>query len=143
MKTTTRKTLLQAACLITTATGVLIALAALPVLALPMTWLADIVLWPMDGGNSLAANETRLLAAIGGGVMAGWGLMMRAIVNRLFDAEPLLVRHLMLSGLVPWFVIDSAASTLAGAPLNVVLNMVFLALFLMPLSGEVASVRHI
>lgn len=143
MNISTRKTLLQAASIITAATGLAIALAAFPATALPMRLLADLIIWPFDGANSLASPDTRLMAAIGGGVMAGWGLMMLAIVNRLFESDPPLAKSLLMTGVVWWFVIDSAASVLAGAPLNIMANLVFLALFAIPLSGTVARVSHI
>jgi hypothetical protein len=143
MNISTRKTLLQAASIVTAATGLATALAALPATAFPMTLLADVILWPFDGANSLAATETRLLAAIGGGVMAGWGLMMLTLVNRLFLTDPALTKGILMTGVVSWFAIDSSASVLAGAPLNILPNVVFLALFAIPLSGRVARVSHI
>ncbi len=143
MNISTRKTLLQAASIITAVTGFAMALAALPATAFPMRLLADLIIWPFDGAESLASPDTRLMAAIGGGVMAGWGLMMLTIVNRLFEADPQLAKSILMTGVVSWFLIDSAASVLAGAPLNILPNFVFLALFALPLSGAVARPSHI
>ena len=143
MQLTTRKTCLERAAIVTSVTGVIVALAAFPATALPARLLSDLIYWPFDGAQSLAAPETRLLAAIGGGVMAGWGLMMWALVRKLFIREPAAVKSVMTSGLVAWFAVDSGFSVLAGAPLNVAFNAAFLALFLVPLRGEIASEVHI
>lgn len=52
---------------VTFLTGVALALAAWPPLAAPMRLLADLLIWPLDDGQALAAAETRLMLAISGG----------------------------------------------------------------------------
>ncbi|MEM6930240.1 MAG: hypothetical protein AAF602_25090, partial [Myxococcota bacterium] len=49
------------------------------------------------------------------------------------------VARAMLGGLVTWYVVDSAGSLVAGIPGNVVLNTVFLGLFLVPLLSLVGA----
>ena len=58
------------------ATGLALALAAVPALNLPIRLLTDLLIWPVDGTETLAASETRLGMAISGGVLVGWGLMI-------------------------------------------------------------------
>jgi hypothetical protein len=124
---------LKTAAAVTMGFGVLVAAAALPAAAGITRFLVDLVFWPVDGGQSLAAPETRLFCAIAGGVMAGWGITMWLIATRLYAREPELARTMILEGAVTWFVIDSIGSTLAGAPGNVLLNIPFLLMFVLPL----------
>lgn len=122
--------------------GLVIALAALPATSGPALLMADGIFWPFDGAQSLAAPETRLLAAIDGGVLAGWGVMIWLVSARLYPREPALARLLILAGIGCWFVVDSAGSIAAGAPLNAVLNIGFVLLFAVPLLAPSAGVRQ-
>ena len=110
---------------------------------MPTRLLADVIFWPPDGAQSLVALETRLLAAIGGGVMLGWGATLWLLVRLLFAREPAAVKTIIMTGITVWFVTDSAASILAGAPVNAVLNVVFLLLFALPLRGTVQIPKQI
>jgi hypothetical protein len=113
--------------------GIMTALSALPAAAGLTLFLTDLVLWPLDGAQSLSAPETRLFCGIAGGVATGWGVMLWLLSTRLYPREPQLARTIILASVVSWFVVDGIGSTLAGAPGNVVLNVVFLALFTVPL----------
>lgn len=113
--------------------GVLIAVAALPAGAAPTEFLADLIFYPIDGTQSVAAHETRLMSAIGGGVMAGWGLLLWKLSTTVFSQDPALARQLIVPSIITWFVIDSAGSVLAGAPLNALFNVSFLLIFCVPL----------
>lgn len=111
--------------------GAVIAMASIPATATPTVLLADMVLWPIDDGQSLTP-ESRLLAAILGGVMLGFGTTILLLVSRIYPREPQLVRAVILPGVWVWFVVDSLGSVAAGAPLNAVLNVGFLMAFLVP-----------
>ncbi len=111
------------------------AAAALPALSGPMRLLTDIAFWPLDGAQSLAAPETRLFSAIGGGLTVGLGVAMWMLATRLYPREPDLARSMILASMGSWFVVDSIGSTLAGAPVNVLLNLGFLLAFVVPLWG--------
>ncbi|WP_421857649.1 hypothetical protein [Oricola sp.] len=116
------------------ATGILVAMASHPAASWPARVLADVIFWPVDGAQEIAARETRLLAAIGGGVMAGWGAMMWLTATRVYPKDPQLARLLIAEGALIWFAVDSIGSVAAGAPLNVIGNLGFLALILAPLA---------
>jgi hypothetical protein len=133
MQSKSTATWLKAASAIVFGFGVLTALAALPALAGPTRILADIMFWPLDGAQSLAAPEARILCAIGGGVMAGWGALLWLVAAKLYPRDPELARTMTLASVGIWFAIDSFASILAGAPVNAVLNIGFLLLFVLPL----------
>lgn len=113
--------------------GPLTMLAAWPPTALPIALFADTLFWPLDGAQRMEAKDARLLAAICGGGFFGWGVLMWLLAGDVFRADPAAMRRIFLISTGCWFVVDCAGSVLAGAPLNVLANMGFLALFLWPL----------
>lgn len=124
---------LRAASALVVGFGVLVVLAAYPATAGLTMFLIDFILWPIDGAQSGATPELRLIFAISGGVMVGWGVMLWLIATRLYPREPQLARSMILWSVGVWFVVDSAASIVAGAPLNALLNTSFLLMFGLPL----------
>ncbi len=113
--------------------GLMVAAAATPLGAAPTEFLADLIFFPIDGAQNVAAAETRLMNAIGGGVMAGWGVLLWMLSTHLFPRDQGLAAKLIITSIVTWFVIDSSGSILAGAPLNAVFNVSFLLVFCVPL----------
>jgi hypothetical protein len=146
MKMEFRRKWLQVAALIVMAFGPAVLLAAHPATAGINGFLVDLMFWPVDGNPALDAPATRLLSAISGGLLLGWGTMIWLVARKLYPREPELARSIILSGLVIWFVADSAGSMIAGAPLNAALNVLFLLMFWIPLSGasnrELISARR-
>lgn len=124
---------LRFAAAVTMVTGLALALAAIPALNLPIRLLTDLLVWPLDRAETLAGSETRLALAIGGGVMLGWGLMIWQLAGEPLERAPEAVRGIIRTSVLAWFLVDSAGSVAAGAALNVLPNLVFLALFLLPL----------
>lgn len=125
--------LLKAASAVVVAFGGVIAMAAWPPAAGIAAFFADLLFWPLDGAQSLEQPAARLLSAISGGLLVGWGVMLWQIAARIWPRDRQLAASLIRSSLWAWFVIDSTASTIAGAPLNVIFNALFLAAFLLPL----------
>ncbi|NJS39644.1 MAG: excinuclease ABC subunit A [Rhodobacteraceae bacterium] len=113
--------------------GLACALAAYPPLSPPTALLIDAVLWPFDGAQTLASSEARLLAAILGGITFGWGVMIWQLAGAPLARDPETIRPIILTAILAWFGLDSFASLLAGAPINLAANLVFLALFLVPM----------
>jgi hypothetical protein len=113
--------------------GLLCALGSYPPLASPVLLLVDLAFWPLDGLQTGAADETRLLFAILGGITFGWGLMIWQLAGAPLARDPATIRPIILSAVLGWCIVDSSASLLAGSPINVAANLVFLALFLVPL----------
>lgn len=114
--------------------GIVIASAAYPPAAEATRFLTDLIFWPVDGAQSLASPEIRLLCAVTGGVMVGWGFLLWLLITRIYPRDPGLARTMILWSGGSWFVIDSAGSIIAGAPLNAVFNIGFLLLFVIPLA---------
>ncbi|VEG90627.1 hypothetical protein [Legionella spiritensis] len=73
----------------------------------------------------------RVLNGVLGGVMIGWGWMLFYLAHpSVFNQS---VCKAMLSGIIVWFITDSTGSYIAGLPMNIALNVLFLILFLVPL----------
>ena len=113
--------------------GLLIAIATIPATAAPVEFLADLIFFPLDGAQDIGAPETRLMSAISGGLLIGWGLMLWMLATRLYPAEPALAKQLILPSIIAWFIVDSTGSILSGALLNALLNVSFLLIFCVPL----------
>ncbi len=129
----TTQTWLKTGAIIMMAFGVTGLTGLIPTLSGLATFLIDTIIWPIDGAQNLQGPETKLLLAIFSGVLLGWGLMIWQLATHLYPKDPGLTRTLILTSIGTWFVIDSAASLYAGAPLNAVFNLGFLALFFIPL----------
>jgi hypothetical protein len=120
----------KAASAVVIGVGLLLAVGAWPPLAGPIVFLADLIIWPLDGVQTLGAPETRVFMAISGGVMVGWGVTLWKMTEHLLAEHPNAVRSIAMTGLYCWFTVDSIASVAAGVPINAVFNMSFVALFL-------------
>lgn len=123
---------LKAGCIILMVFGIMFAAAAAPALSYPAMFFVDLAIWPLDGTQSLAAPETRLLCAVGGGMLVGWGALLYLVSDQLIGREPALVRKFVLISICSWFVVDSLGSVAAGAPVNALFNIGFLLLFAVP-----------
>lgn len=129
------QTLLKVASAALLGLGAVVAMASHPATAGITGLVADLVFWPLDGQPSVEQPAARLLAAISGGVMVGWGAMLWLVAARVLPSDPALAAALVRTSAMAWFVVDSVGSVVAGAPLNAVLNVAFLAAFLLPLAG--------
>ena len=132
MNLTTRIAWLKTGSAVTIGFGVLIAAAAVPALQAPTAFLLDMVFLPLDGAPSTGGEATRLLSAISGGVLVGWGLMMWLLATTLYAREPAICRKIILTSIISWFVVDSSMSLAAGALLNAFFNVGFLLVFAVP-----------
>lgn len=93
----------------------------------------DLAILPLDGAQSYMAAETRLLAAIVGGLTAGFGVAVLLVTKHVYVHDPALGRRIMLGFVLTWFLVDSIGSVLSGAAFNAVINLVVLAMLLPPL----------
>ena len=104
----------------------------------------ELALLDFGGEAGVVNEETRLLGAVMGGLMAGWGVTNRLIATHVYARDPGLGGRILLQGMLVWFVVDGVGSALAGAWFNIVLNVPFLALFAVPIlrarrAGSAAS----
>ena len=99
--------------------------------------LHDTADWPIDGSMADYTREAKWFSAIGGGIFAGFSVLLFLVVAPLIEeGSQLAIRGTIISMLV-WFVIDSAGSVAAGVPSNVIFNTIFLAMIL----GPVLAIR--
>lgn len=93
----------------------------------------DLAVFPVDGAQTYAATETRLLAAIVGGLTAGIGATIWMVAKHVYAEHPAVGRKVLLTVVLTWFLTDSLGSVLSGAAFNVVLNAGLLILMVLPL----------
>lgn len=99
----------------------------------PARWTLDILSWPLDGQQSYDFPTIRFLSALTGGFLFGWGLMILCLRAWVYDAAPEGVRRAVLTGLLGWFVLDSAGSIASGNVSNAFFNVIVLLLAVGPL----------
>ena len=93
----------------------------------------DLLSWPIDGATTFASPDTRFLSAVTGGFLLGWGVMIWCLSIWVYDAAPEGVRRTVLTGILAWFVLDSAGSIASGNASNAVFNIAVLVLAVGPL----------
>lgn len=99
----------------------------------PARWTLDLLAWPVDGRQVYADGAMRLLSALTGGFLFGWGAMILALRQWVYDLAPEPTRRAVLAGLLAWFALDSTGSIAAGVPSNAVINVLVLLLAVGPL----------
>jgi hypothetical protein len=99
----------------------------------PARWTLDFLSWPLDGAQTYASPETRFLSALTGGFLLGWGVMIWCLSVWVYDSAPEAVRKSVLTGLLAWFVLDSAGSIASGTSSNAIFNIFVLLLAVGPL----------
>jgi hypothetical protein len=113
--------------------GLVFVAAAVPALDWPARLFLDITFWPIDGRPDALSPELRLLSVIGGGVTAGWCLLLGLLFDRAHRQSDRELLRLAVISLLCWFVVDSLGSIAVGAWMNAVLNTIILAGFVLPL----------
>jgi len=108
--------------------GVLMVLSVFTPLRVVLELFLDLAFW--GGDRAPIADSGLLITGIAGAVMAGWGLTMWCLSTHIGPAQPMAGRRILLPGLVLWFVLDGAASVMAGAWFNTILNTAVLAVLL-------------
>ncbi|MEM6843123.1 MAG: hypothetical protein AAF944_02705 [Bacteroidota bacterium] len=96
-------------------------------------WTLDFLSWPLDGVQTYAEPTTRFLSALTGGFLLGWGVMIWCLSVWVYDKAPEFVRRSVLTGILSWFVLDSAGSIASDNSSNAIFNVVILLLAVGPL----------
>ena len=116
--------------------GVLFALAAIPAV---YAWIAvffDVAHFPFHSAPESLDPTGRLMIAISGGLTVGLGAMVWTVATEVLPVAPAQGRKVILYSAVGWFITDSTFSVVAGSPFNVVLNLSFLLLMVLPLQRK-------
>jgi hypothetical protein len=96
-------------------------------------WTLDLLSWPLDGAQTYTAPTIRFLSALTGGFLLGWGVMIWCLSAWVYDAAPEMVRRAVLTGLLSWFILDTAGSIASGNASNAFFNILVLLLAVGPL----------
>lgn len=96
-------------------------------------WPLDLLSWPLDGQESYNFPTMRFLSALTGGFLFGWGVMVWGLRQWVYDAAPEGVRRAVITGLLAWFLLDSAGSIASGTPSNAFFNVLVLIILAGPL----------
>lgn len=126
----------QVACVVTGGTGLVMVAELWGPTAALLDHVVDLAAWPVDGAQAVDTEAARLLAAISGGLLAGWATTTWLVVTRVDERDPAGRTTVILPGFAVWFVVDGVGSVLAGAGFNLVLNTPFLLLFAVPILCE-------
>lgn len=120
--------LLKSAALLIFGFGVLMVLSVFTPVRTLMELFVDLAFWPLDGAQTLDAEETRLMTGISGGVLAGWTCMIYLLARDIYAENWKVGGRMILISVGVWFVLDGIGSIMAGAPMNALYNVVYLAL---------------
>jgi hypothetical protein len=113
--------------------GPILTLGTMPQTAEPARMLLDLLSFPVDGSVRWDSPDTRFLAALSGGFLMGWGVLVWCLSGAAHDAAPEAVRRAVVVSTLVWFVFDSGGSVLSGNAVNAALNVGLLLLILVPL----------
>lgn len=136
---------LSAASIGTIGLGLISLAAAHPAGAAIWRFLFDLVRWSFDGTSAGFDEDARLLNGITGGVLVGWGVLMTWLAGGPIARGEDGARRAATACVAAWFVMDSTGSLLADVPGNLLLNLGFLLLFMIPLIalGTKANARRV
>jgi len=98
----------------------------------PARWTLDLLSWPLDGQQTFDPT-TRFLSALTGGFLFGWGVMIWCLRAWVYDAAPEGVRRAVVTGVLAWFILDSAGSIASGVAINALFNIIVLVIGVGPL----------
>lgn len=124
---------LKVAAVIIGAFGPVFALGTMAATLEPARLTLDILSWPMDGATTYTSPDTRFLSALTGGFLLGWGVTIWCLSIWVYDHAPEAVRRTVVTGLLAWFVLDSAGSIASGNGSNAIINVLVLLLAVGPL----------
>lgn len=125
--------MMRIAAWITLLSGIGIAAALVPGLERMFNGFLAIVIPGSEGMAALTTTEAKMITAIDGGLLAGFGVMLLLIVVPAIEAGNDVIKRAATIAILVWFVVDGTGSAIAGAPLNIVSNSVFLIAYLVPL----------
>jgi hypothetical protein len=82
-----------------------------------------------------AGAPAHLATGIAGAVLTGWAITIAVLARNLDALSPHAVGNAVAAGVIAWFVLDSIVSVATGAALNVLGNVLYLVILLVPAWG--------
>ena len=113
--------------------GILFSAAALPAVYDAWSIFFNVVHWPFHSAPEALDPTGRLLIAISGGLAAGMGAVVWTVSTHVLPVAPEAGRAVIRNMALTWFVVDSTFSVVAGSPMNVVANLILLAMLILPI----------
>jgi len=109
-----------------------------------MALFMDLTFWSQStSAHGLASEAARLWIGISGGLMVGYGATLALVANGVYANNKVLGGRIIMVGIAGWFIFDGLGSIAAGAGMNAILNITFLAMFCGPiLWPEKAAASH-
>lgn len=111
-----------------------------PVFALAAAGHPGLARWTMEflngpGGDAepFTDGTARFVSALTGGFLLGWGAMVLALRQWVYDLAPEGVRRSLLASAAAWFTLDSPGSIASGNAWNVLINIAVLLLVIGPM----------
>ncbi len=96
-----------------------------------------VMFWPGSDEVEIS-KEANLLSAILGGVMFSWGFVYWQLTN-LLELDPGRIKQIFTLSIWAWFVTDSLGSMAAGGWINLICNVGYLLIFVVPLRNVATS----
>ncbi len=127
------KTWLKVTAIVVGSFGPIFFLGSMAATVEPARWTLDLLSWPLDGATTFASPDTRFMSALTGGFLLGWGVMIWCLSVWVYDAAPEGVRKAVLTGVLAWFILDSAGSIASGNASNALFNVIILVVGVGPL----------
>ncbi|MEO0498832.1 MAG: hypothetical protein AAF141_15995 [Pseudomonadota bacterium] len=112
--------------------GLLTAAAAHPTMAAPTDWVLRVIMFDLSRDLAINTPEERLMVAILGGIILGWGVTIFAIAEGWYRSAPQAAGRAIVTATTAWFVVDGIGSVLSGSAMNIVPNIGFFAILVLP-----------
>ncbi|MEO1640936.1 MAG: hypothetical protein AAFU41_17000 [Pseudomonadota bacterium] len=110
--------------------GFVLALAVIPLFHKALWLFTQLAYWPLTTVPQGLLAPAGVFVAISGGLTTGLGAAMWGLGAHVAPVAPDAARRVAVLMGWSWFSVDSTASVLTGAPMNAVLNLIFLFLIL-------------
>jgi len=113
--------------------GPVLTLGTIPALNEPARLGLALLTWPVDGFPTFEPPEMWFLAALTGGFLVGWGVMIWCMSIWLHDVAPEAVRKSLVVSVCAWFIIDSTGSITSGNWPNALWNVLVILIIIGPM----------
>lgn len=93
----------------------------------------DPTFWDLPGPSAAASEFQAFVYGVLGATITGWGIFIAFIARYPFKAKEPWAWYCIATGVIVWFLVDTAISLRFGVRFNVMVNTLFVVLALLPL----------